>query len=202
LSGRLEGQSDASETEFVAITKFTLVHWHTIDSAAIGRSEINEYKSHAARMNLGVSTTHVGINQRDLTFRQASDADDLLAEHKALTSGKYERASTSATLAFTETRLNRKGACALVVVDDEFNLYRAKKGVGLVPSVFAGGVAEFAGKRIGDVDEGIVIVGGNGDREGVWGHGSATDIDGAMVIHLAGELAADLDGADATFEDS
>jgi hypothetical protein len=25
--------------------------------------------------------------------------------------------------------------------------------------MFAGGVAEFAGKRIGDVDEGIVIVG-------------------------------------------
>ena len=40
-----------------------------------------------------------------------------------------------------------------------FNLYWAKKGVGLVPSMFAGGVAEFAGKRIGDVDEGIVIVG-------------------------------------------
>jgi hypothetical protein len=110
-------------------------------------------------MNLGVSTTHVGINQRDLAFRQASDADHLLAEYKALTGGEHERASASATLPFTETRLNRKGACALVVVDDEFNLYWAKKGVGLVPSMFAGGVAEFAGKRIGDVDEGIVIVG-------------------------------------------
>ena len=135
------------------------MHWHTVDSAAIGRSEINEYKSHAAWVNLGVSTTHVGINQRDLAFRQTSDADHLLAKHKALTGGEHKRASTSATLAFSETRLNRKGACALVVVDDEFNLYRAKKGVGLVPSMFAGGVAEFAGERIGDVDEGVVIVG-------------------------------------------
>jgi hypothetical protein len=202
LSGRLECQSDASETEFVAITKFTLVHWHTVDSAAIGRAKINEYKSHAAWVNLGVSTTHVGINQRDLAFRQTSDADHLLAEHKALTGGEHKRASASATLAFTETRLNREGASALVVVNNKFDLDRAKKGVGLVTSMFPGGIAEFTGQRIGDINEGVVIVRRNGDGEGVRGHGSATDIDRAMVVHLAGELAADLDGAYAALEDS
>jgi hypothetical protein len=202
LSGRLECQSDASESEFVAITKFTLVHWHTVDRASVSRAKINKYKSHAAWMDLGMSTTHVGINQSYLAFRQTPDADHLLAEHKALTAGENERASASATLTFTETRLNRKGASALVVVNDHFNLDRAKKGVGLVTSMFPGGIAEFAGKRISDVDEGIVVVRRNGDSEGVRGHGSATDIDRAMVVHLAGELAADLDGAYAALEDS
>ena len=95
--------------------------------------------------------------------------------------------------------LSRVGRLKL---NHKFNLDRTEECVGLVTSVFTGGVAEFAGKRIGNIDEGIVIVGGNGNCEGVRGHRASTDIDGAMIVHLAGELATDLDGADAALEDS
>ena len=153
-------------------------------------------------MNLGVTAAHIGVNKRDLTFGEASDADHLFVKHKAFTSGQNERTRTRTTLAFAESRFNRERARALVVIDNQLHLDRAQKCVGLVTSMFTGGVAEFASERISNVDEGIVIVGGNGDGEGVWRDRAAPDIDGAVIVHLSSEFATDLDRADTALEDS
>jgi hypothetical protein len=90
LSGRLEGESDTSETEFVTVTKFTFVDRHAINSASVRRPEIDEYESVAPWMYFCVTTAHVRINQRDLTFRQAADADHLLVENETLATGQNQ----------------------------------------------------------------------------------------------------------------
>src|SRR5581483_2873408 len=85
-------------------------------------------------------------------------------------------------------------------VDLELDLDRAEERVALVASVLASGVAQLAQQRVVDLGEVLVVLRAQVDGEVVRHHRAPADVDGAVVVHLPHEPAAELDGAQAAAE--
>ena len=82
------------------------------------------------------------------------------------------------------------------VVDDDLHRDRTDEVVVLVAGVFAGGFTQLVDQRVLDLREARVVARTEVEREGV-GHDAATlDVDAAVIVHLAQETAAELDGSD------
>ena len=77
-----------------------------------------------------------------------------------------------------------------------------EEGVALVAGVLAGGVGELAAQVVFDLGEAVAVVGIDPDRRRRWERGAATDVDGTVVVHLAGQAPADLDRAQPALEDA
>src|SRR5690606_39188672 len=72
--------------------------------------------------------------------------------------------------------------------------------VALVPGVLAGGVGQLPGQAVLHPLELVVVGGGEADGEGVGHVGPAPHPDGAVVVHLPHQPAAELDGTEAALE--
>ena len=86
------------------------------------------------------------------------------------------------------------------VVGRQLDLDGAHEAVALVPGVLAGGVGQLAAEAVLDALELLEVVVGQRDGEVVGHHGAAADADGAVVVHLAHQPAAQLDRPEPALE--
>lgn len=142
--------------------------------------------------HFGVVARDAGVGGHDVTLGETADNDRAFAQFDALTIGKDQSADAS-----TGVRHRSAGDCHLPGTQFGARFQGDRDGsdeaVTLESGVFAQVGSEFEGKGFFDGGEARVILFGQSDGEVIW-HDDALDAERAVIVKLANEASANLDG--------
>ena len=168
-----------------------------VDHRAVRRSEVDDDVVLAVRADLGVAPADVLVVQRDGAFRQTPDRDRRVAERDALAGRQDERPATGRIVGGLAQRGEHLEATwLLLLIDRQLDLDGTHEVIALGAGVLPRRLDELALEHVGDLGEALEVLRGQLHREVVGDDAPALHIHGALIVHLAHEPAAELDGAD------